>query len=78
MPNLCIRFLRFTIFSCHFVPDYCRTISHNGCSTHRTGIVGEWLQSCNGQTSAAGSGCVDDAVSQTAVDEIAGDDSITL
>ena len=47
---------------CHCVNCCCRTISHNCCSTHRTGVVGEWLQSCDGQTSAAGSGGVDDAV----------------
>ena len=56
----------------------CRTISHNCCSTHRTGVVGEWLQSCDGQASAAGSGGVDDGVCWTAFDKIADDDTITL
>ena len=54
------------------------TISHNCRSTQRTGVVGEWLQFCDGQTSAAGSGSVCDIVVQTAIDRITNDDSITL
>ena len=57
----------------------CRwTISYYCRCTHRTGVVGEWLQSCDGQTGTAGSGAIDDAASWAAGDEIADDDSITL
>ena len=54
------------------------SISHYCCSTHRTGVVGEWQQSCDGQTGTAGSGAIDDAASWAASYVVVSDTSITL
>ena len=53
-----------TVFiSCDSINCCSWSISHHCSSPRRTGVAGEWLQSCDGQTGTAGSGAVDDAAS---------------
>ena len=62
--NVVIFIIKEPTFLLSFYCIHCSwSISHYSCGPHRTGVVGEWLQSCDGQTGTAGSGAVDDAAS---------------